>query len=93
MAQRRQFTAEFKTKVVLELISEKKSLAEASREYKIKDTVLSRWKREFVERAGEIFEQPMTFQDTPHGVRRGGVAKEFQLTNLVLALDDHKRKQ
>ena len=53
MVQRRTFSAEFKTKVVLELIQGKKSLSEASREYEIKDTVLSRWKQEFLERAGE----------------------------------------
>jgi transposase-like protein len=63
MAQRRTFSAEFKTKVVLELLSGKKSLTEASREYEIKDTVLSRWKQEFLERAGEIFEQPKDIQD------------------------------
>jgi len=54
MVHRRTFSAEFKTKVVLELIAGKKSLSEASREYEIKDTVLSRWKQEFLERAGEI---------------------------------------
>ena len=63
MAKRRKFSGEFKTKVVLELISGKKSLSEASREYSIKDTVISRWRREFVERAGEIFEQPKDIQD------------------------------
>lgn len=42
MAHRRTFNAEFKTKVVLELIAGKKSLTEASREYEIKDTVLAR---------------------------------------------------
>jgi transposase-like protein len=63
MVRRRKFRAEFKTKVVLELIAGKKSLSEASREYEIKDTVLSRWKQEFLERAGEIFEQPKDIQD------------------------------
>ena len=63
MAQRRTFKAEFKAKVVLELIAGKKSLSEASREYEIKDTVLSRWKQEFLERAGEVFEQPKDTQE------------------------------
>ena len=36
---RRSFSAEFKAQVVLELISGKKSLMEASREHNIKDTV------------------------------------------------------
>ena len=57
MRKRRQFSAEFKAKVVLELISGEKGLTEASREYEIKDTVLSRWKREFLERAPRVFEQ------------------------------------
>jgi transposase len=63
MVQRRTFSAEFKTKVVLELIAGKKSLTEASREYQIKDTLLSRWKQEFLERAGEVFEQPKDIQE------------------------------
>jgi len=63
MAQRRTFSGEFKTKVVLELIAGKKTLTEASREYQIKDTLLSRWKQEFLERAGEVFEQPKDIQE------------------------------
>ena len=55
---RRTFTAEFKTRVVLELISGQKGLLEASREYAIKDTVLSRWKQEFLARAPSLFAPP-----------------------------------
>jgi transposase len=58
MAERRKFTAEFKAKVVLELLSGEKGLMQASREYEIKDSVLSRWKQEFLERAPQLFEQP-----------------------------------
>lgn len=58
MIERRKFTAEFKAKVVLELISGEKGLMQASREYEIKDSVLSRWKQEFLERASQVFEQP-----------------------------------
>lgn len=57
MTERRKFTAEFKAKVVLELISGEKGLMEASRAYEIKDSVLSRWKQEFLERAPQLFEQ------------------------------------
>jgi transposase-like protein len=53
----RSYTPEFKVRVVLELISNKKTLGEASREYKIKDSVLSRWRQEFLERAPQLFEQ------------------------------------
>jgi transposase-like protein len=58
MTGRRKFTAEFKAKVVLELISGEKGLMQASREYAIKDSVLSRWKQEFLERAPQVFEMP-----------------------------------
>lgn len=60
---RRNFDAEFKTRVVLELLSGKKSLAEASREYNVKDSVLSRWKQEFVSKASQVFEQPQDVQE------------------------------
>jgi transposase len=63
MAARRSFTAEFKAKVVLELISGQKSLTQASREYEIKDNVLSRWKQEFLAKAGQVFEQPKEVQE------------------------------
>ncbi len=49
------FTADFKAKVVLDILSHGKSLSQASREYGIKDTVLSRWKQEFIERAPQLF--------------------------------------
>jgi transposase-like protein len=60
---RRNFDAEFKTRVVLEILTGKKSLAEASREYNVKDSVLSRWKQEFVSKASQVFEQPQDLQE------------------------------
>ncbi len=58
MTKRRTFTPEFKTRVVLEMVSGEKGLMQASHEYGIKDSVLSRWKQEFLERAPEMFAQP-----------------------------------
>jgi transposase len=57
MGNRRQFSAEFKARVVLEMLRGEKGLMEASREYRIKDTLLSRWKQEFLERAPELFQK------------------------------------
>ena len=51
----RKFTAEFKAQVVLDILSTSKSLGQASREYGIKDSVLSRWKQEFLDRAPLLF--------------------------------------
>lgn len=57
MANRRKYDPDFKARVVLEMISGEKGLLQASREYGIKESVLSRWKQEFLERAGQVFEQ------------------------------------
>jgi transposase-like protein len=54
----RTYTPEFKARVVIELIGGKKTLGEASREYGIKDSVIARWRQEFLERAPQLFEQP-----------------------------------
>jgi putative transposase len=55
---RRSFTAEFKVQVVLELLRGDYSLSGASDHYQIKDSVLSRWKQEFLERAPQLFSEP-----------------------------------
>ena len=56
MAKHRTFTPEFKARIVLEILTEGKSLSQASREHNIKDSVLSRWKKEFIERSPTLFE-------------------------------------
>jgi transposase len=63
MVTRRKFKAEFKAQVILEILTEHKSLAQASREYGIKDSVLSRWKQEFIERSPMVFQQGGVQQD------------------------------
>src|SRR4030095_2015494 len=55
MPKRKHYNAEFKTRVVLELLTAQKGLMQASREYGIKDTILSHWKQEFLERAPQLF--------------------------------------
>ena len=57
MTKRKTYTAEFKAGLVLEILTEQKSIAQASREYGIKDSVISRWKQEFIERSPQIFEK------------------------------------
>jgi transposase len=88
MTERRKYSAEFKAKVVLELISGKKGLMEASREYEIKDSVLSRWKQEFLERAHRIFEQPQS-KSNPQEERIAEL--ERMLGRMTLQLDMAKK--
>ena len=53
---RRKFTSKFKTKVVLEAVKERMSLAELAQKYDLHPTQISGWKREFIAKAEEIFE-------------------------------------
>lgn len=55
MKKRNSYSAEFKSKVVLELLSEGQTLNELAARYDISPVVISRWKSEFVERASEVF--------------------------------------
>jgi putative transposase len=57
MTQRRTFTAEFKTQVVLDLLSGAHTPAELCRQHQLNAPVLARWKSEFLERASQVFEQ------------------------------------
>ncbi len=57
MTQRRTFTAEFKTQVVLDLLSGAHSPAELCRQHQLTPQVLARWKSEFLECAPLAFEQ------------------------------------
>jgi len=87
---RRTFSGEFKAKVVLELISGDKGLMEASREYGIKDTVLSRWKQEFVANASQLFEPAQEVQDRERRIAElermiGRLTIQLELSKKVLS--------
>lgn len=88
-SKRRAFSPEFKARVVLEMISGEKGLMQASREYGIKDTVLSRWKQEFLERAAQVFEQPKDNQREEERIAElermiGRLAVKLEMAKKVL---------
>ena len=62
MPTQRRFTAKFKAQIVLDLISEAKTMAQICREHNLKDQVVRRWKSEFLERAETIFGGDATSQ-------------------------------
>lgn len=51
----RKYTAETKVRIVLEILRGEKSLAQASRDYQIKSSLLYRWKDQFLEGAKQSF--------------------------------------
>ena len=60
MRTRRNFSAEFKAKVVLEALSGAKSAAEICREHNLKPDLLSHWKNQFLANASKVFESGTT---------------------------------
>ncbi len=53
--QRRTFRAEFKARVVREVLTGQKTAAQVCREQQVKPELLGRWKAEFVTHASSVF--------------------------------------
>ena len=88
MTKRRKFSPDFQARVVIEMLTEQKSAAQASREYGIKDSVLSRWKQEFIERSPQLFEQGTVSDDRDQRIAElermvGRLAMELEMAKKV----------
>ena len=55
MKTRKRYTAEFKTKIVLEALSERYTVQELSRKYDLHPNQITRWKSFFLENASGVF--------------------------------------
>lgn len=53
---KRKFTADFKLKVVLEVLKEKDTLATISKRHDLHPTQIGEWKKQFLDSAASIFE-------------------------------------
>jgi transposase len=53
---RRKFTPKFKTRVVLEALKERTSVAELAQKYEIHPNQISKWKKDFLSGAESVFE-------------------------------------
>lgn len=88
MPKRRKFSPEFKVRVVLELLRGEKTLFQASREYGIKDSVISEWRTAFLERAPEMFVENT---QAGHESRRKIAELERMVGRLTMELDMAKK--
>lgn len=53
---RRKFTGAFKAQVALEAIRERKTVSELAIEYDVHPNIITKWKKEFIERSSVVFE-------------------------------------
>ena len=70
-SKQRNYSSEFKAKVVLEIVSGQRSVGEASRAHKIHASVLNRWRNEFLKQAHQVF-----------GGKGGGEESEARIAEL-----------
>jgi transposase-like protein len=52
---RRKFSADFKTKVVIEALKERQTIEELARKHELHPNQISMWKKEFLEKASSVF--------------------------------------
>lgn len=53
---RRKFTSKFKTKVVLEALSERSTVQELAKKHELHPNQISKWKAEFLSKAESVFD-------------------------------------
>ena len=88
MAKRRKFTSEFKTELVLEVLSGTTSQAEVCRRHNLNEDPLSKWKQQFLEKAPSLFESA----DKQSSDAEKRVAHLEQLVGrMAVALDIQKK--
>jgi transposase-like protein len=84
------FTSEFKTKLVLELLQEKRTLGEAAADHQINPNQMANWRKEFLEKAPSIFDEPKTVKTRQKAERKAADEKDRLLKifpNQVWAID------
>ena len=85
---RRNFTAEFKAKVVLEALRGESSQAEVCRRHNLSEDQLSEWKRQLLENAASLFES----SGKPSKEATERIAQlEQHVGRLAVALDIQKK--
>ena len=66
----RQFMAQFKLETVMEVLRGEKPIAQICRQRAVTDSLVYKWRSEFLEKAPGIFEGKMTSKETSDGNER-----------------------
>jgi len=53
---RRKFSSAFKATVAIEALKERESLAELSKRFEVHANIISKWKKEFIEKSALVFD-------------------------------------
>jgi len=93
MKKRNQYSAEFKTQVVVEVLREEGTVNEIAARHGINPVMLSRWKVEFLERASDVFKKKPSEAEQELEQERQHVADlERKVGQLTYEVDWLKKK-
>jgi len=95
MKKRREYSAEYKTKIVLEALREEKSVSEIASREGINPNQIGNWKREFLENATIIFSRSKREEEINEELKEAkSKEKEYQakVGQLTLEIDWLKKK-
>lgn len=77
---RRKFSADFKTKVVLESLKEKNTIEELARKYELHPNQISTWKKDFLSKASSVFASSAEVSEDKRSKKR--LWKSFMLRSV-----------
>ncbi|MEI7935030.1 MAG: transposase [Chlorobiaceae bacterium] len=89
---RRKFNPEFKTKVVIEALGERLTLTELAQKYELHPNQITLWKREFLDRAPEVFSKGEKAQKTEEDFTREAEQLYKTIGQLKVEVDWLKKK-
>jgi transposase-like protein len=93
MKKRNQYSAEFKAKVVLEVLQEEATVNEIAAKHGIHPVMVSRWKQEFIDRASEVFKKgPSEAEKELEKEQRHVAELERKVGQLTYEVDWLKKK-
>ncbi|UWX57114.1 transposase [Chlorobaculum sp. MV4-Y] len=89
---RRKFTPEFKTKVVLEALSERLPMAELAQKHELHPNQITQWKREFLDKASDVFSKGKKARKTEQDYQQESEELYKTIGQLKVEVDWLKKK-
>jgi transposase-like protein len=90
---RRNFTPEFKSQIVLQLLREEQTVNELAAVHQISPVVISRWKAEILEKASMVFQKGTTDAEKDIAEKDDQIADlERKVGQLTIEVDWLKKK-
>ena len=82
---RRNHTAAFKAKVALEAVKEERTIVEIAEIYDVHPNLVTKWKKQLLERASEAFDKERTPEDGPSVAELNAKIGQLVMENDFLA--------